>query len=52
MSPVGRPVHCVNLGKMALQRPLGLHKLVLGDGFMGLLGHSAHWKVARSVSVF
>ena len=45
MSPVSGPVHGVNLGKMALQRPLCLHKLVLGDGLVGLLGHRADWKV-------
>lgn len=41
MSPVGRPVHRVDLGQVALQRPLCLHQLVSGDGLMGLLRHSA-----------
>lgn len=38
MPSVGRPVHSINLGEMALERPLGLHQLVLGDRLVCLLG--------------
>jgi len=41
VSPVGGPVHGIDLCEMALQCPLGFHQLVLGDGLVGLLGHSS-----------
>lgn len=44
---VGRPVHRVDLGQVALERSLRLHELVLGDGLVSLLGNSAHWKISK-----
>lgn len=38
MSPVGRPVHGIDLGQMALQCLLRLHQLVLWDLLVSLLG--------------
>lgn len=40
--PVGRPVHSIDLGQVTLQCSLGLHKLVLGNGLMGLLRDCAN----------
>lgn len=40
MSSIGGPVHGVNLGQVALEGSLGLHKLVSGDWLVGLLGDS------------
>lgn len=48
VSSVGRPVHGVDLCQVALQRPLGLHELVLGDRLVSLLSHSPDWKIRRS----
>ena len=42
MPSVSRPMHGVDLGQMALQRPLGLHQLVLRDRVVSLLRNSAH----------
>lgn len=41
MSPVGGPVHGVDLGQVALEGALGLHELVLGNGLMCLLSDGA-----------
>lgn len=41
---VGRPVHGVDLGQMTLERPLGLHQLVLRDWLMSLLRNSADYR--------
>lgn len=41
VSPVGRPVHGIDLGQMALQGPLGLHHLVPGNRLVRLLGNGA-----------
>lgn len=49
MSPVGRPMHRVDLGQVALERPLCLHQLVSGDGLMGLLSHGAEGGVGQLV---
>lgn len=53
MSAVGRPVHGVNLGEMALEGALGLHELVLGDGLVCLLGNGADctWQAAVSIGM-
>lgn len=40
---IGRPVHGINLGEMALEGALGLHQLVLGDGIVGLLGNGTNY---------
>lgn len=50
VSPVGRPVHSVNLGQMTLERPLSLHELVLGDRLMGLLRDSTNWWIGKTAS--
>lgn len=42
MPPIGRPMHGINLGEMALKRPLRLHQLVSGDAIVRLLRHGAH----------
>lgn len=47
MATVGRPVHGVNLGEMALEGALGLHELVLGDGLVSLLGDGPDWRKKR-----
>lgn len=39
MPPVGRPVHRVDLGKMALQRLLNLHQVALWDRLLLLLSN-------------
>lgn len=39
MPTVSRPMHGVDFGEMALEGALGLHKLVLGDGLVSLLGN-------------
>lgn len=46
MSTVGRPVHGVNLGEMALEGALGLHELVLGNGLVCLLGNGPDYAQA------
>ena len=34
MSPIGRPMHSVDLGQMALERLLCLHQLIPGNGLV------------------
>lgn len=48
MPPVGRPVHRIDLGEMALQCPLRPHQLVLGDRLVGLGGDGADWFARRA----
>lgn len=43
VSSVCRPMHGVNLGQVTLERPLGLHQLVLRDWLMSLLSDGAYW---------
>lgn len=51
MSTVGRPVHGVNLGEMALEGALSLHELVLGDRLVCLLGNGPDCARQAAVSI-
>lgn len=48
VSPVGRPVHGVDLCEMALQRPLGPHQLIPLDRVVRLRGDGAYCRARGS----